>query len=193
MFGFLHRCFNGLRVHFYYKTTMPYIKKNLAACGDDVVISEGNKIAGSGNITLGNHVYIGPDSVIYSTDAKLTIGDYFVAGPRLAIVTGDHRTDVIGEYMYNVHEKLPENDKDVVIEEDVWAGINVTILKGVTIGRGSVIAAGAVVYVDVPPYSVYISKDKILKRFSDEEIVRHESLLKQKYGKADTSNLHKLF
>lgn len=42
-------------------------------------------------------------------------------------------------------EKLPKNDQPVILEEDVWCGANVMILKGVTIGRGSVIAAGAVV------------------------------------------------
>lgn len=42
-------------------------------------------------------------------------------------------------------EKLPENDQDIVVEDDVWIGSNVTILKGACIPRGSVIAAGAVV------------------------------------------------
>lgn len=43
------------------------------------------------------------------------------------------------------NEKLPNNDLPVVIEDDVWCGANVTILKGVTIGHGSIVAAGAVV------------------------------------------------
>jgi len=41
-----------------------------------------------------------------------------------------------------------------VIEDDVWIGFKATILKGVTIGRGSVIAAGSVVTKDVPPYTL---------------------------------------
>jgi acetyltransferase-like isoleucine patch superfamily enzyme len=44
--------------------------------------------------------------------------------------------------------------KSVVIEDDVWIGGRVNILAGVTVGRGSVVAAGAVVTHDVPPYSV---------------------------------------
>ena len=43
---------------------------------------------------------------------------------------------------------------DVVIEDDCWIGCNVTVLSGVTIGRGSIVAAGAVVNKDVPPYSI---------------------------------------
>lgn len=45
-------------------------------------------------------------------------------------------------------------DQPVVIEDDVWVGANVTILKGVTIGHGSVVAAGAVVTKSCPPYSI---------------------------------------
>ena len=47
--------------------------------------------------------------------------------------------------MIEVQEKLPENDADVTIEDDVWIGANSTILKGVTIGRGSIVSAGSVV------------------------------------------------
>ena len=45
-------------------------------------------------------------------------------------------------------------NQPVVIEDDVWVGANVTILKGVTIGHGSVVAAGAVVTKSCPPYSI---------------------------------------
>jgi len=51
-------------------------------------------------------------------------------------------------------EKSPDNDKDVVFEGDNWVGANATILKGVTVGKGSVISAGAVVTHDVPPYAI---------------------------------------
>jgi len=66
-------------------------------------------------------------------------------------------------------EKLPENDQPVVIEEDVWCGANVTILKGVHIGKGSVIAAGAVVIRDVGEYVIWgaVPAKKIKNRFSD--------------------------
>lgn len=51
-------------------------------------------------------------------------------------------------------DTMHQYDQDVIIENDVWCGANVTILKGVTIGRGSIIAAGSVVTKDVPPYSI---------------------------------------
>ena len=72
-----------------------------------------------------------------------------------------------------------ENDQPVVIEDDVWCAANVTILKGVTIGRGSIVAAGAVVTQSFPPYSVIGGVPaKLLKmRFTPEEIVEHEKML----------------
>ena len=61
----------------------------------------------------------------------------------------------------------------------MWCGANVTILKGVTIGRGSIVAAGAVVTQSFPPYSVIGGVPaKLLKmRFTPEEIVEHEKML----------------
>lgn len=80
------------------------------------------------------------------------------------------------------HEKLPENDAPVIIEDDVWCGANVTILKGVTIGRGSVVAAGAIVTKSCPPYSIIGGiPAKVLKmRFTPEQIKKHEKIIK--YG-----------
>lgn len=61
------------------------------------------------------------------------------------------------------HEKLPENDAPVIIEDEVWCGANVTILKGVTIGRGSVVAAGAIVTKSCPPQYYWWHTGKSLK------------------------------
>ena len=92
------------------------------------------------------------------------------------------------------NEKLPENDAPVVIEDDVWCGANVTILKGVTIGRGSVVAAGAVVTKSCPPYSIIGGVPaKILKRrFSKEEIIEHERNLFPKDERLSIEELEKL-
>ena len=92
---------------------------------------------------------------------------------------GDHRTNVVGAYMYDVTEKLPENDLDVVIEDDVWVGANVLILKGVTIGRGSIVGAGSVVVKSVPPYTVYVGTPmmKIWQRWDNDTIIAHEHQL----------------
>ena len=86
---------------------------------------------------------------------------------------------MVGKFIVDSHEKLPENDKEVNIEDDVWVGANVTILMGVTISRGSVIAAGAVVNKSCPPYSIIggIPAKVIKPRFSIDEIIEHEKML----------------
>ncbi|HGS4818781.1 TPA: DapH/DapD/GlmU-related protein [Vibrio cholerae] len=65
----------------------------------------------------------------------------------------DNNISVVGEFMFDVSAKLPENDSPVIIESDVWVGCNVTILK-VTIGRGAVVATGSVVTKSVERYSI---------------------------------------
>lgn len=89
--------------------------------------------------------------------------------------------------------KKPDDDKDVIIEGDSWFGINVTILSGVTIGRGSIIAAGAVVTKSCPPYSIIGGiPAKVLKfRFTIEEVMEHERKLypeSKRFSKTDLIN-----
>lgn len=183
MLFFLFRILESIKCRWYNFFTLPCLKKTFKTCGNNFTIAKGYLIAGNKNMSFGNNVYIGPQSILYSTLANIYIGNHVIAGPRLCVLTGDHRFNVIGEYidLIDDHHKLPENDKDVIIEDDVWLGINVTILKGVTIGHGSVIAACATVVKDVPPYSIYITKDKIYPRFTKNEIVEHEKILNNKY------------
>jgi acetyltransferase-like isoleucine patch superfamily enzyme len=129
-------------------------------------------------------VFIGEQAIFLSSDAKIIIGNNVMFGPHVFIVTGDHRTDVLGEYMSNIKNKLPENDKDVIIEDDVWIGMGVIILKGVRIGRGSVVGAGSIVTKDIPPYTIHLGSSgvKEFPRFTCEEIEEHERILNQKYN-----------
>lgn len=182
---FICRCGRSIWVRWYHSIYMPFLLNESKQYGKNVVIGSGNRIAGIENMEFGDDVYIGPGAVLYSTRAKLIIGNHINFGPNVTIITGDHRTDVIGEYMKCIpeSEKLQENDQDVIIEDDVWIGTGAIILKGVHIGRGSVIAAGAVVTKDVPPYTVHLSKDKQKRRFTDNQIIEHEKKLMEKYHK----------
>ena len=142
-------------------------------------------IAGLNNIDAARSITIEAGAVLFTTRAKLIIKQHFVAGPGLTIITGDHMP-ILGRFFDTVSDsdkdrldKGHQYDQDVVIEEDVWCGANVTILKGVTIGRGSIIAAGAVVTKDIPRYSVAggVPAKVIKRRMTDEDISFHESRL----------------
>lgn len=158
----------------------PFYKRLMKHCGHNVYLRpSATDIKGLKNLSVGNYVSIPKGSVLYCTEAELRIGNKVIFGPKPTIITGDHRIDVVGKYIIDSHEKSPNNDMPVIIGDDVWTGANVTILKGVTIGRGSVIAAGAVVTKSCPPYSVIGGVPaKIIKyRFTIDEVLAHEKEL----------------
>lgn len=157
-----------------------FYKKEMKRCGKNVYLRPiSSDLKGLWNLSIGDYTSVPKGSVFYCTEASLTIGNKVIFGPHPTIITGDHRIDVIGKYIIDSHEKLPENDAPVIIEDDVWTGANITILKGVTIGRGSVVAAGAVVNKSCPPYSIIGGVPaKVLKfRFTVEEVLEHERTL----------------
>lgn len=159
---------------------MPCIKSMFGSCGKNVVIARDGNFSYN-NIFIGDDVSIGPRATIMSSIAKVKIGNKVMFGPGVSIITGGHRTDLIGRYMYDIkeNEKLPENDRDVIIMDDVWIGANAIILKGVTVGRGSVIAAGSVVTHDVPEYSIVGGAPaKFIKmRYTEEQLEEHKRIL----------------
>ncbi|WP_321373622.1 DapH/DapD/GlmU-related protein [uncultured Draconibacterium sp.] len=158
-----------------------FIKKAMGRCGQNVMIKPTTSVfKGIENFYFSDNIRIARYAVIYSTLAKVYIGEKVDIAPYLKIMTGNHRFDKVGHFMFDGdYEKRPENDKDVIIESDSWLGINVTLLSGITIGRGSVIAAGAIVNKSCPPYSVIGGVPaKVLKfRFTIDEILEHEKKL----------------
>lgn len=83
------------------------------------------------------------------------IGNNVLIGPNVTIVTELHNKDL--ETRRNVYSS------PVVIEDDCWIAVNTLILPGVTIGKGSVIAAGSVVTRDIPPGSVAMGTPAVRK------------------------------
>ncbi len=147
----------------------PFVKMSFGSCGKKVSVPRECLFSGIENVYVGSRVAFGTGVTVLSTRAKVCIGNDVMFGPNVTIITGDHRIDIPDRTMYSIadSEKLPENDLDVVIENDVWVGANVTILKGVTIHTGSVIAAGSVVTKNVEPYSIVggVPARLIKKRF----------------------------
>lgn len=151
----LYRILYGFRRCFYNFILTPLKKPLFRKCGKKVHIGEHCNLYYK-NISLGNHVSIGSNACFMCTLANINIGNHVMFGPNVMMTTGGHRIDIMDKYMDEVtnDEKLPENDKDIVIEGDNWIGANAIILKGVTVHQGAVVAAGALVTKDVPPYAV---------------------------------------
>lgn len=166
------------RIHNTYKKNK--VLKKLGLENYNTIIAYPNSIQGYENIKVNNNVYIGPNSYITAINAKVIIKSWVVVGPYLYISTGDHRA-IPGRFTISItnKEKGEGFDGNVIIEEDVWIGARVTLLKGVTIGRGSIVAAGSVVTKDVPPYSVVggVPAKFIKFKWDLETILYHESIL----------------
>lgn len=136
------------------------------------------------NVKIGNHSSIGPRSTIWTTRAKVIIGNYVITGPQITLISGNHITNHIGKHIAEFgdrdKDKLPDvYDSDIVIDDGVWIGANVTILSGVHISEGCVIAAGAVVTKNTEPYGIYggVPAKLIKMRFTEEELTKHLELL----------------
>lgn len=133
----------------------PFKQSLCDECGKGVFIGRG--VTGTWrNLRIGDDVSINENNLFLNTRAKVIIGNHVMFGPNVTCITGDHRTDISGRVMTSIteSEKLPENDQDIIVKGDNWIGANSTILKGVTIGEGAIVAAGALVTNDVPPYSI---------------------------------------
>jgi len=124
-------------------------------------------------------------ALILNINAKFIMGKYSGAGPGLTVITGNHMS-VVGKFLMQVTDAdkkqldlFGKQDQDVVLEDDVWIGCNVTLLNGVRIGRGAIVAAGSVVRTKIPPYTIVGGNPaKVLGfRFSPDEIEEHEKIL----------------
>ena len=128
----------------------------------------------SNDFRAGDHGYMGHGCVICP---RVTVGRYVMFGADVSVVGADHRFDLPGTPMiFSGRPELPAT----TIEDDVWLGGRSILMAGVTVGRGSIVAAGSVVTKDVPPYSIVAGVPaRVLRtRFEDEaDRKRHEEML----------------
>lgn len=162
----------------------PGMKKGFSSCGEMVKIGAGCELKPLNNIAVGNHTEIGPRALFWTTRAKMHIGDNVIFGPGVTIITGDHPTNVVGRSINSIKEseKPLDCDQDVVIDNDVWIGCNSTILKGVHIHEGAVVAAGSVVTRSIPSYEIWggVPAKKIKDRFTPGQFNQHIKLCRVK-------------
>ena len=113
--------------------------------------------------TIGDYSGIGEHSHLYGV---VEIGKYVMMGSHCTIYTQNHafsRTDIPMCF------QGAQNEKKVIIDDDVWIGGNVTILPGVHVHKGSIIGASAVVTKDVPEYSIVAGNPAIIIKYRKNE------------------------
>jgi len=135
-------------------------------------------------VIIGKNFYIGRDSFI---ESDVIIGDNVIWANRVALVGKyDHHYQQVGVPISLASRIRDENyswlgiDSLTIIEDDVWVGYSSTIISGVKIGTGSIIATGSLVTKDVEPYSIYggVPAVKLKDRFaSKEDLAEHIRLI----------------
>lgn len=126
----------------------------------------------------------------HDIDTTLTIGNYCsIAGNVKFFLDGEHCVDTVStfpfKYYYTDSDEVDNVTKgSIVVGDDVWIGHSATILSGVTVGQGAVIAAGALVCKDVPPYAIVGGVPAKVIKYRVSEKLR-EKLLKLDFLKFD--------
>lgn len=141
-----------------------------------------NSRSNAAAIKIGEHSVIGGSLLVFPDGGRIHVGSYCFVGPETRIWSGagvEIGNRVLISHGVNIHDSIAHSlsaserhqhfieillrangalanvsKAPVIIEDDVWIGFNATVMKGVRIGRGAVIAAGAIVTKDVSPFSV---------------------------------------
>jgi len=161
---------------------------------------------------LNRHTQIGPDAVIgkyfgmneHGFVARATIGSFCAFGARNAVNPFNHPTGWLSVHEFQYHprsfdwvaeynefdrlQRTPDMFSRVTVGSDVWTGHNVNIMPGVSVGDGAIVAAGAVVTKDVPPYAIVAGVPAEVKRFRFSEALIAR-LLKLKWWELELSEL----
>lgn len=116
---------------------------------------------------VGRNCRIGP---------RVTLGRYVMFAPEVAVVGGDHRVDRPGVPTIFAGRPTPQS---TVVDDDCWVGYRAILIAGVHVGRGAVVAAGAVVTRDVAPFTVVagVPARVVRMRFTPSEQEEHERML----------------
>lgn len=155
----LRYVFNVLRTWYMFNIRYPWVEYD-----GFVRVLKGTSFARF-SVKIGNNVQFGHLS---SVAFPVVFGNEILMGSRVCFVGRyDHDFSVPGQFIWDGKRG---NDGTCVVEDDVWIGHGSTIIGGIRIGRGSIIAAGSVVTKDIPPCEIWggVPAKKIKDRFTDD-------------------------
>ncbi len=118
--------------------------------GKKVFIQHSCSFGNYNNIEIGNYVYLNHHVNLHAEFEKIKIGNFVMIGPFTYIGVTNHTYTSATIPMYLQKDTY----KQVIVQDDVWIGGHAFIMPGITIGRGAIVAAGAVVTKNVEPYAI---------------------------------------
>ena len=130
-----------------------------------------------------------------SPNEHVYIKKYTAIAYNCTIVTSNHKSTVGIPHILLGASHINDVSKNINIDEDVWVGVNVTILPGGNLGRGCIVGACSVVNKEIPPYALVVgSPAKIVGvKFSLEQILEHEKALYPVAERMTREELEELF
>lgn len=164
-------------------------------------VSVSTHVYNEDNLIMEEKAAIGPNSEIMNPRCKFIMRKWSFTARELLVVDGNHMS-VVGIPLIDVRDEDKdrldvnhEYNKDIIVEEDVWIGARVTLCAGAHINRGSIVAAGAVVTKEFPPYTVLggVPAKFIKFKWTIDQILEHESKLYLEEERFTREELEKYF
>lgn len=154
-----------MNIIWHLKNIVQKIKYRKIRIGENSRINLGVIINNPKNITIGNNTYINGGVFTVGDNSRIVIGNDCLISYNVHVRTKTHK--YIDKNI--LIRKQGELEKDIIIEDDVWIGYGAQIMPGVTLHKGCVVGAGAVVTKDVAEYTVVggVPAKVIKKRVGD--------------------------
>lgn len=189
MFSIFRKIKRGMNVFF-------PSKSSFGSCGKTSTFELPIYISYPKSVYLENDLRIRQGTKILISDkSKLTIKKYTVIGMNNMFIPNKHRSTVgIPQILLGI-SGINDQNNQILVEEDVWTGSNVTIMGNVTLGRGCLCGACSLITKDIPPYAIVLGSPAriVAVKFSIDQIIEHEKILYPKQERFSKEYIEELF
>jgi acetyltransferase-like isoleucine patch superfamily enzyme len=160
----------ALLAKYYERQKTIKLRNSLRVVGKNFSFDPNSNFVNPEKLTVGDNVFINKNAHL---SGAITIGNNVMMGPNVTIFAHDHLFGVYGKSIRELNSVKIE--EPIIIEDEVWIGACVVILKGVTVGIGAVVGAGVVLNRSVPPYTLAVGTPVRFARriFSDGNLLTH--------------------
>lgn len=172
------------------------LKSELGGCGNNAILEYPLRFENPQNVYLEDNVKIRSGCrIINSPNEKVVVRKYSAIAVGCTIITNTHKSVVTIPHILLGASHISDRSTNIIIEEDVWIGANVTLLAGAHLRRGCIVGAGAIVSKEVPPYAVVVGANAriISKKFDLQDILKHEAALYPENERMSREELENIF